>query len=797
MPRNVTLDPEDLQHRFAQRVAFEELVSRIAAEFINLAPKKIDDGIRSALAALGEHLGADRALLYRTYERGMRATCTHAWQAGKAVPHADRIALYDYPWFNKRFKLRGGVLLNGGEGIEQKLPGQEEGEAALGLPITLQGAPWGFLVFTACSGPGWSEEFLPLLQLLGMIFASALARLAAAETLNESETTVRALFETAPEGVAIIQDERLSYANRAFHTLFGLRLRGSALGRSVTSFIAPAERQRAAEKLADRQTSHTAMKTYEFTACREDGCKFPAAVTATNLSLAGEPATMAVVQDLTERQRTEAALRTSEANYTAIFNSANDALFVHDIETGKILDINRKVHEMFGYSRKEMLALSVGSISAGEAPYTGERALELMHKAAKDGSCRFDWLGRDRLGRRFWIEVSLKRATIEGVERILAAVRDISERKHAEAALRTSEERHRSLFDGIPVGVYRTTPAGEVIDVNLALVKMLEYPDRDTLLSHNMTRNYLRPDDRRRWQQEMEQKGVVHDFEVELKRYDGKVIWVRNSAQVVWDAEGKLQYFEGSLVDITDRKRSEAKLRETMVDLERSNKELKQFAHVASHDLQEPLRMIASFLQLLEKRYKGQLDQTADEYIEYAVNGARRLQTLIIDLLSLSRIRTKARPFRRIETEAVLTAVCDNLLRVIEDTKGSITHDVLPEVTADESQLIQVFQNLVENGLKFHSDAPPEIHVGAERRENEWVFSVRDNGIGIDPQYKERIFVIFQRLRGIVNFPGTGVGLTIAKGIIERHGGRIWVESEPREGATFYFTIPLRDEDVT
>jgi light-regulated signal transduction histidine kinase (bacteriophytochrome) len=247
--------------------------------------------------------------------------------------------------------------------------------------------------------------------------------------------------------------------------------------------------------------------------------------------------------------------------------------------------------------------------------------------------------------------------------------------------------------------------------------------------------------------------------------------------------------------EIAERKLAMTALAAKEEDLRRSNAELEQFAYVASHDLQEPLRMVGSYTQLLSRRYKGKLDTDADEFIEFAVDGVTRMQRLINDLLHYSRVGTKGREPEPTDSEAVLGRALANLKTAIEDNKATVTHDPLPVVMADDRQLEQLFQNLVGNAVKFHGAEPPRVHIRAERSNGCWMFAVKDNGIGIEPQYYERIFQVFQRLHTMKEYSGTGIGLAVCKKIVERHGGRIWVESEPGKGTSFLFTLPVAEEE--
>jgi PAS domain S-box-containing protein len=372
---------------------------------------------------------------------------------------------------------------------------------------------------------------------------------------------------------------------------------------------------------------------------------------------------------------------------------------------------------------------------------------------------------------------------------VTAAIRDITTRKEAEKHLTETEARYRGLLEAAPDAMVVVDQDGKIVLLNIRAEEQFGYP-RDELLGQQVTTiipegfaERLIADGLRSAAEALAQQ-IGTGIELCGRRKNGSDFPIEIMLSPLESSDGIL--VTAAIRDITTRKQAEAHARE----LSRSNAELEQFAYIASHDLQEPLRMVISYTQLLSKRYRGKLDTDADEFIAYAVDGASRMQRLIQDLLAYSHVGTKGIDLVDISSESALHQVLINLQGRIEQSGAQVTHDPLPVVLADETQLIQLFQNLVGNAIKYQTSKTPLVHVSAvSSLGGRWVFSVRDNGLGIDSRYFDKIFGMFQRLHRRDEFAGTGIGLAICKKIVERHGGIISVESKLGEGSIFRFTL--------
>jgi PAS domain S-box-containing protein len=480
-----------------------------------------------------------------------------------------------------------------------------------------------------------------------------------------------------------------------------------------------------------------------------------------------------------------AGLRESEARYRSLFQNNHTVMLLIDPANGDIVDANPAACAFYGYSHPEIIRLKITDINQ----LTPERAFVETERTGQEQHRQFFLANGDVR------EVEVYSGPIEFISKTLlySIVHDVTERKRAEEALRLSEENFVRAFNSSPAALAITRLAdGKFLSVNEAYTRIMGYQPAEILGRTPAEMNiYVNPDERNVLVRQLREQGRVQNYELLVRDKSGEV------RSLLVSMEPTLYNHEETIIstflDMTERKRVEADLHRAMEELKRSNADLEQFAYVASHDLQEPLRAVAGTVQLLQKRYGGQLDERADEFIRHAVEGAARMQTLINDLLAYSRVGTRGQPFQPVDCAGVLADALTNLTVAIRESGAVITYNNLPTVVADQTQLAQLFQNLIGNAIKFRSSHVPDIQIGAERREGEWLFAVADNGIGLEAEYYERIFGVFQRLHTRREYSGTGIGLALCKKIVERHGGRIWVESQPGQGSTFYFTLPERE----
>jgi PAS domain S-box-containing protein len=504
------------------------------------------------------------------------------------------------------------------------------------------------------------------------------------------------------------------------------------------------------------------------------------------------------LRDITERKQVQEALRQSEEKFRRVLENSHDMIYSLNLKSDKYEYISPASERILGYTPEEAMRHSLeetrATIHPEDIQKIDENVLELIASKGASAS-RIEYrINHKELGYRW---VSDSRSIVYDDTHmpvaIVGSLRDITESRLAQDELHQREQDYLMLLESTHDSmVVVDAETLKVVYGNRRSALMFGF---DPVLQDGVGTNLLDfvcPEDREKavkgFAEDLYQSERRQRYDVRVKTRDGREIWVSALATRI-EFRGRVAVLL-SLRDVTETRKAQELLKQTMAELVRSNAELERFAYVASHDLQEPLRMVASYTQLLARRYKGKLDSDADEFIGYAVDGATRMQQLINALLDYSRVSTRGKPFEPTSCEETLNQAIANLQASITENSAVVTHDNLPTVLADATQMVQLFQNLIGNAIKFHSEKKPEVHVGAERNGTEWIFSVRDNGIGIDPQYFDRIFVIFNRLHSRQEYPGTGIGLTICKKIIERHKGRIWVESQPGNGATFYFTIP-------
>jgi PAS domain S-box-containing protein len=504
----------------------------------------------------------------------------------------------------------------------------------------------------------------------------------------------------------------------------------------------------------------------------------------------------------------------SEQTLRSLLETAPDAVVVVN-ECGNIVLINAQTETMFGYHREELLGQAVEILVPERF-----RGRHLEHRKAYAASRRtrpmgagLELFGRRKDGLEFPVEISLSPLeTPEGVL-VTSTVRDISERRRGEALLRKAEARYRTLVEELPAVTFVAALDEGVNELYVSpqIEALLGFSQKEWLEDPVLWFKQLHPDDRERWHIEFARTCAMGQPFRSVYRFltrDGRVVWVHGEAKVFRDNDGRPLFLQGVAFDITGMKQAEEDLRalnqtleqrvaertavaeQRALELERSNDALEDFAGVTAHELKEPLRAMKSFAQLLARRYAGKLDLQADEFIGRVVNAGNRMEGLISALLDYARVGRQGQP-APVNGVTVFAAACELLQAPLEDSSANVIPEALEflQVLGVETELVLLFKNLIGNALKFRGERPVEVRVGAERLGGEWRCRVCDNGIGIAPEHVGRLFRMGERLHSRTQYPGHGIGLATCKKIVERHGGRIWIESEPDKGSTFYFTL--------
>ena len=628
-------------------------------------------------------------------------------------------------------------------------------------------------------------------------------------TLAESEEQYRVLFEMSPMPTWIFDLETLAFlaVNEAAVRHYGYS-RKEFLAMTVNDIRPPEDVPAFFEMLEewkqdpwDAKYSSRPLRHW-----KRDGTNVDVEVTWRPIIFRGRPAGLVMSRDVTERKRASEKL----SELASIAEFAEYAIIGKALEE-TLSSWNPGAEKMYGYSAEEVMGRPISILAPPDRTDEMPSILKKIRQGESVAPLETKQLTKDGALIDVSVTVSPIKDSAGQVTGASVIARNITELKRAEEELRESEMRFRSVAQSANEGIISADSAGQIISWNKGAEIIFGYSEEEAL---GRKLEILMPERFR----PAHTKALQALHEGAEPRLSGRTIELAGlkksgsefpmELSLGYWKKGEEVFFTGIVRDITDRKRADLQIRKLNVELERrveertaelkrSNEELQQFAYVASHDLQEPLRMVSCFTQLLARRYKGRLDADAEEFIAYAVDGAARMHDLLNDLLLYSRVDTRGRPFEAVDCESALNAALDNLRVAVRESGAVVTHGPLPVAMADPPQIVQLFQNLVGNAIKFRrKDARPEVRVEAQLRDGEWRFSVADNGIGFEPRHADRIFVIFQRLHGHGEYPGTGIGLAVCKKIIERHGGKIWAESMPGGGAAFYFTLPREERNA-
>lgn len=608
------------------------------------------------------------------------------------------------------------------------------------------------------------------------------------EKLVEQKTYLRGLIESSVDGLMTVDfDGLITDVNRRMCLMSGYS-REELLSTLFKNYFTDSKY---ADQGIKKIFSKGLVSDYRLTLINKNGEKTTISLNASIFKNVKDEiqGVFASARDITEQATLQEKLFDQQVYNRSLIESSADAMFVIS-GSGIITDVNEAAVQITGFVRKRLIGSSFANYFID--PEVAKNGVEKTFSENK--VLNYELSLKSNYDQDIDVSFNASVYTDSSGNKlgILASARDIRSQKELEKSLRNNQYYARSLIEANIDALLTMDPIGIIMDVNEHMTKLVAVP-REQLIGTPFKDYFTDPDLAAQGLCRALKDKHITDYELTAKAKTGKETAVSCNATTFYDQSGILLGVFVAAHDMTEYKLSERKLRTALSDLERSNKELEQFAYVASHDLQEPLRMISSYTELLANRYKGQLGKEADEFISYAVDGANRMQHLINDLLEFSRVTSKMRPFKPADVNKILKNALLDLQERIKERDAVITSEVLPVVTADEIQIARVFYNLISNSLKF-CDRIPKIHVGFKEQDKDWVFFVKDNGVGIEEKYFDRIFVVFQRLHGKSEYPGTGIGLPICKKIVERHRGKIWVASKIGKGSTFYFSIPKKIE---
>lgn len=534
----------------------------------------------------------------------------------------------------------------------------------------------------------------------------------------------------------------------------------------------------------------------EYRVRRKDGEWINSLIKVGNISHLSETesAVTVIAYDITERKRKEEALRESEKRFSDLVRRAPTAIYEVDFLTKKFISVNDAFCKMSGYSREEALAMNILDLLTSESKSVFlDRISKCMKGEKPEESVEYEVIKKDGSIINAILNMTFNFTDDGNIDGAMVVGLDITGRKKAEDNLKDAQAKLNIALENGNIGMFEWDLKTDEVIRDERLAKMFRLKPGSAGRTFKDMEAFVNEEDLPHVRKSISisiEKGLPLETVFRVKTANGIQKYVSAKALLNKDKSGRPLSFTGVCIDVTElREGTERLIMNLNEELLRSNKELENFAYVASHDLQEPLRMVSSFTQLLEQKYRDKLDENAKEYIHYSVEGAKRMYDLLNGLLEYSRIKTKGKEFKIVDLNRVLGNAKRNLSLMIEERSAVIQSGDLPEVNADESQMILLFQNLIVNSIKFSTDIP-KIEISSENCDDHFIISVKDEGIGIESQYFDKIFLIFQRLLPREQFEGTGIGLTICKRIVERHGGKIWVESEIGKGSVFHFTIP-------